>query len=84
VAQLLPRVAGSVLAWGRVVHHEERSFFRAEKALPLAFVRPLGGDGLFPEEAEEKLYLVAEVLGAEVVESPDELREYTEAEADRW
>ena len=83
-AQLLPYVAGSVLAWGRVVHHAGRSFFRAEKALPVAFVRPRGGGGLFPEEAEEKLYRVAEALGAEVLEGPEELREYTEGEASKW
>lgn len=82
--QRLPYVAGSVLAWGRVVHHEDRSFFRAEKALPVAFVRPCGGDGLFPEEAEEKLYRVAEALGARVVEGPAELRRYTREEANRW
>ena len=80
----LPYVAGSVLAWGRVVHHARRSFFRAEKALPVAFVRPRAGSGLFPEEAEEKLYRVAEELGAAVVEGPRELREYTEEEASRW
>src|SRR3954452_9920661 len=34
-AQRLPYVAGSVLAWGRVVHHADRSFFRAEKAFPI-------------------------------------------------
>ncbi len=83
-AHPLPYVAGSVLAWGRMVHHAERSFFRAQKALPVAFVRPRGGGGLFPEEAEEKLYRVAEALGAEVVEGPEELREYTEREASRW
>src|SRR5918998_2553684 len=44
----LPYVVGSMLAWGRVIHHEERSFFRAEKALPIAFVRPRGGGGCTP------------------------------------
>jgi hypothetical protein len=83
-AYLLPYVAGSVLAWGRVIHHAKRSFFRAEKALPVAFVRPRGGCGLFPEEAEEKLYRVAEELGAAVVEGPRELRDYTEEEASGW
>ena len=81
---LLPYVAGSVLAWGRVVHHEERSFFRAEKAIPVAFVRPRGGSGMLTEEAEEKLLRVAEALGAGIVESPEELREYTEEEAKVW
>ena len=81
----LPYVVGSVLAWGRVVHHEERSFFRAERALPVAFVRPRGGGGMFTrEEAEDKFFRVAELLGAEVVEGPEELREYTEEEASRW
>lgn len=83
-AYLLPYVVGSVLAWGRVVHHEERSFFRAEKALPVAFVRPRGGGGVFTGEAEEKLFRVAEALGAEVVEDPQALGEYTEREARRW
>lgn len=84
-APLLPYVAGSVLAWGRVVHHEERSFFRAEKALPVAFVRPPpGGAGLFPEEARDKLLRIAEALGTALVEGPEELREYTEREANKW
>ena len=73
-----------MLGWGRVVHHEERSFFRTEKALPVAFVRPSGGTGAFPRQSEDKLYRVAEMLEAEVVESPEELREYTEEEASRW
>lgn len=84
VIPLLPYVAGSVLAWGRVVHHEEQSFFRAEKAIPVAFVRPRGGSGMFTEEAREKLLRVAEALGAGVVEGPEELREYTEKEANAW
>ena len=83
-AYLLPYVAGSVLAWGRVIHHEERSFFRAEKALPIAFIRPRGGTGAFPKEAEDKLFRVAERLGTEMVEDPEELREYTEKEASKW
>jgi hypothetical protein len=83
-AHPLPYVAGSVLAWGRVVHHAERSFFRAEKALPVAFVRPYEGSGLFNEEAGEKLVRVADALGARVMEGPEELREYTEEEASRW
>ena len=82
--QPLPYVAGSVFAWGRVVHHERGSFFRAEKALPIAFVRPSGGDGMFPEEAEKKVLRVAEELGAALVEGPEELREYTEREAMGW
>ncbi len=82
---LLPYVVGSVLAWGRVVHHEERSFFRSEKALPVAFVRPRGGGGMYTrEESEDKFFRVAELLGAEVVEGSEELREYTEEEASRW
>ena len=81
---LLPYVVGSVLAWGRVVHHEERSFFRAEKALPVAFVRPRGGTGAFSGQAEEKLYRIAEALGARIVEGPEELKSYTEKEANRW
>lgn len=83
-APLLPYVTGSVLAWGRMVHHAERSFFRAEKALPVAFVRPGGGRGLFTREAEEKLFSVAEQLGAEMLENEGELREYTREEAYRW
>lgn len=81
---LLPYVVGSVLAWGRVVHHAERSFFRAEKALPVAFVRPRGGKGAFPDLAEDKLLRVASLLGAEVVEDPEELRAYSEKEANKW
>jgi hypothetical protein len=82
---LLPYVVGSVLAWGRVVHHEERSFFRAEKALPVAFVRPSGGGGMFTrEESEDKFFRVAELLGAEVVGGPGELRDCPEEEASRW
>jgi hypothetical protein len=82
---LLPYVAGSVLAWGRVVHHKERSFFRAEKALPVAFVRPCGGGGMFTRgESEDKFFRVAELLGAEVLGGLEDLREYTEEEASRW
>lgn len=81
---LLPYVVGSVLAWGRVVHHAERSFFRAEKALPVAFVRPRGGSGMFPKEAEEKLYRIVEALGAGMVEDLKELRTYTEEESRNW
>jgi hypothetical protein len=81
---LLPYVAGSVLAWGRVVHHAESSYFRAEKALPVAFVRPRGGTGLFTGEAEEKLLHIGELLGAEILENPEELRSHTEGEASRW
>ena len=82
--QPLPYVAGSVLAWGRVVHHEKRSFFRAQKALPVAFVRPRVGGGMFPEEAEAKILRVAKELGAGLVDGPEELREYTEREATVW
>ena len=82
---LLPYIVGSVLAWGRVVHHEGRSFFRAEKALPVAFVRPRGGGGMYTrEESEDKFFRVAELLGAVVLEGSEELREYTEEEASRW
>jgi hypothetical protein len=82
---LLPYVVGSVLAWGRVVHHEKRSFFRAEKALPIAFVRPRGGGGMYTrEESEDKFFRVAELLRAEVLGGLEELREYTEEEASRW
>ncbi len=66
------------------MHHEERSFFRAEKALPVAFVRPHGGGGAFPELSEDKLFRVAELLGAKVVEGSEELRAYTEEEAGKW
>lgn len=83
-AHPLPYVAGSVLAWGRVVHHAERSFFRAEKALPIAFVRPRKKGGAFPRQSEEKLFRIAEALGAAVVEGPEELRAYTEKEASKW
>ena len=83
-AQPLPYLAGSVFAWGRVVHHERGSFFRAEKALPIAFVRPHGGGGIFPKEAEEKVLRVAAELGARLVEGYEELREYTEKEAMGW
>lgn len=83
-APLLPYVIGSVLAWGRVVHHEDHSFFRAEKALPVAFVRPRGGRGAFPELAEDKLFRIANLLGAGMVEGPEELRAYTEMEASKW
>jgi hypothetical protein len=80
----LPYVVGSVLAWGKVVHHADRSFFRAEKALPIAFVRPRGGGGAFPRESEDKLLRVADLLGAEVVEGPEELRAYSEMEVSKW
>lgn len=83
-AQPLPYVTGSVFAWGRVVHHEGGSFFRAEKALPVAFVRPRGGEGLFPKEAEAKVLRVAAELGVALVEGPGELREFTEREAMGW
>ena len=75
---------GSMLAWGRMIHHADRSFFRDEKALPVAFVRPCGGGGAFPRQSEEKLFRIAEKLGAEMVEGPEELRAYTEMEASKW
>jgi hypothetical protein len=83
-AHRLPYVVGSMLAWGRVIHHADSSFFRAEKALPIAFVRPCGGGGMFPHLAKEKLFHIAEALGAEVVEDPEELRAYSEMEASKW
>jgi hypothetical protein len=83
-AHRLPYVVGSVLAWGRVIHHTDRSFFRAEKALPVAFIRPRGEGGAFPRQSEEKLFRIVEALAAEMVESPEELRAYTEMEASKW
>ena len=84
-AMRLPYVVGSVLAWGRMIHHEERSFFRAEKALPIAFVRPpRGGAGAFPELARQKFLRVVDLLEAAVVEGPEELRTYSEMEASQW
>ena len=83
-AHRLPYVVGSVLAWGRMIHHEERSFFRAEKALPIAFVRPRVGGGAFPRQSEAKLFRIADLLGARVVEGPEELHAYTETEASKW
>ncbi len=83
-AHLLPYVVGSVLAWGRVIHHADRSFFRAERALPIAFVRPRGGAGAFPRLGQEKLSRIADLLEAEVVEGPEELRLYSEMEASKW
>ncbi len=80
----LPYVVGSVLAWGLVIHHEERSFFRAEKALPIAFIRPHKDGGAFPRLAEAKLFRIADLLGAEVVEGSEELRAYSEMEASKW
>ena len=35
-------------------------------------------------EAQDKLFRIAELLGAEVVEGSEELRKYTEKEASRW
>lgn len=83
-AHPLPYVVGSILAWGRVIHHMDRSFFRAEKALPVAFVRPYRQGGLFPHLAEDKFFRIADLLGAEVVESPEELRTYSEVEVSKW
>lgn len=83
-AHRLPYVVGSVLAWGRVVHHAERSFFRAEKALPIAFVRPRIGGGAFPHLTKDKLFRIVDLLGAEVVEDPEELYAYSEMEASKW
>jgi hypothetical protein len=83
-AYRLPYVVGSVLAWGRVIHHEDRSFFRAEKALPIAFVRPRLGGGAFPRQSEDKLFRVADLLEAKMVENPEELRTYSEMEASKW
>jgi|SRR5215207_9650119 len=83
-AHRLPYVVGSVLAWGRVVHHADRSFFRAERALPIAFVRPSIGGGVFPHLTKDKLFRIANLLGAEVVEGPEELRTYSEKEASKW
>ena len=73
-----------MLAWGRVIHHTDRSFFRAEKALPIAFVRPRRGGGVLPHLAEDKFFRIADLLGAEVVEGLEELRAYSEMEASKW
>ncbi len=83
-AHRLPYVVGSMLAWGRVIHHEDRSFFRAEKGLPIAFVRPQRGGGAFPHLSMDKLFRIAELLGAEVLEGSEELRVYSEMEASKW
>src|SRR5919202_363676 len=83
-AHRLPYVVGSVLAWGRVIHHADHSFFRAEKALPIAFVRPRRGGGASPRLAEDKLFRIADLLGTEVVEGPKELRAYSEIESSKW
>src|SRR5918998_1043032 len=80
----LPYVVGSVLAWGRVVHHAERSFFRAEKALPVAFVRPYGGSGLFTEEAGGKAFRGGGALGGKGMGGAGGARGGTEEEASRW
>jgi hypothetical protein len=77
-------LVGSMLAWGRVIHHEDRSFFRAEKALPIAFIRPGVGGGAFPRLAENKLSRITDLLGVEVVKGPEELRIYSEMEASKW
>ncbi len=83
-AYRLPYVVGSVLAWGRVIHHADRSFFRAEKALPIAFLRPHRGRGVFPHLTEDKFFRIVDLLGAEVVESPEDLYAYSEMEASKW
>jgi hypothetical protein len=50
----------------------------------MAFVRPRGGGGAFPELSKEKLLRVADLLGARVVEDAEELRKYSEEEANKW
>jgi hypothetical protein len=50
----------------------------------MAFVRPRGGGGAFPELSKEKLLRIADLLGAGVVEDAEELREYSEEEAKNW
>lgn len=70
---LLPYVAGSVLAWGRVVHHAERFLLPGREGAGTGLRSSWWRRGAIPEgEAEEKLFRVAELLGAEVVEDPGE------------
>ena len=53
---------------------------------PSHSLRPAArGRGMYTrEEAEDKFFRVAELLGAEVVGGPEELRKYTEEEASWW
>jgi hypothetical protein len=39
---------------------------------------------MVPHLAKEKLFHIAEALGAEVVEDPEELRAYSEMEVSKW
>jgi hypothetical protein len=83
-------IMGAFLGWGRVTHHD--TFFRAEKALPIAFVRPQHRK--FKDEEPrvtnittlkiEGLEEVAESLGAKVFDSKEELQAYAEEEVKKW
>jgi hypothetical protein len=42
------------------------------------------GGGAFPQLSKDKLFRIADLLEAEVVEGPEELRAYSEMEASKW
>lgn len=68
-------VWGAILAWGKIVHHKYKSFFRAEKALPIGFhwKRPT-----------KSLLYVADSLAAPIFPRLEELSEYANEEVKRW
>lgn len=80
-------VCGAVMAWGRIIHHQRNSFFRAEKMLPVAFMEiPPFPNHMQDQciQACEKLLLVSEALAAPILPDPQALREYAHAEAEKW
>jgi hypothetical protein len=82
---LLPYVVGSVLAWGRVVHHEGRSFFQGREG-PSHSVCPAarGWGNVHQGRIGGQVLSGRRTLGGRGAGGPEELREYTEQEASRW
>lgn len=90
-------VYGAVLAWGRVIFHAEKSFMRARKMLPIAFMelpnhsryRMMSegrGSGIKEKYilSMEKLRLVSDALAAPIFSDSQALQDYAEAEVERW
>lgn len=82
-APWIDTVGGAVLAWGKIVYHEEASYFRAEYALPIAFY-----DAYFHPGHEavqnKKVERIARVLNAPILRELDSLERYAKEELRLW
>lgn len=77
--------AGAALFWGRIIHHEKTSYFRAEFAQPIAILYPNWN----PYDRNYKavsttLINMLDQMQIPALNSPEELQTYAEREAERW